>query len=122
HGTHVAGIVAANGGSKGVAPGAKLIIIKAANSKKGKPMKEKLAEEMDISPNYLSSIERGKENQTFDMLVKFSDALEVEMWELFDFGHEVSPSELRELLNSFATEIDEEKLRLAVKVLRAMIR
>lgn len=32
HGTHVAGIVAANGSIKGVAPGAKIVMIKAANS------------------------------------------------------------------------------------------
>lgn len=83
---------------------------------------EYLAGKMDISPNYLSSIERGKENPTLDMLMKFSDALKVEMWELFDFGHEVGPKELREMLNRFAKEIDDEKLKLAVKVLRAMVR
>jgi transcriptional regulator with XRE-family HTH domain len=83
---------------------------------------EYLAEKMDISPNYLSSIERGQENPTFDMLMKFSDALKVEMWELFDFGHEAGPKELQEILNRFAKETDEEKLRLAVKVLRAMAR
>jgi len=52
---------------------------------------------MDISPNYLSSIERGKENPTFDMFIKFSDALNVEMWELFDFGHEVSLGERKNI-------------------------
>lgn len=83
---------------------------------------EYLAGKMDISPNYLSSIERGRENPTFDMLIKFSDALKVEMWQLFDFGHEVSPKELREMLNRFAKEIDDEKLKLAVKVLRAIVR
>ncbi len=56
------------------------------------------------------------------MLIKFSDALEVEMWELFDFGHEAGTRELREMMKKFTKEIDEEKLRLAVKVLRAMVR
>lgn len=83
---------------------------------------ENLAEKMDISTNYLSSIERGKENPTFDMLVKFSGALEVEMWELFDFGHEASSKELREMMNRFVKEIDEEKLMQVVKVVRAMVR
>ena len=59
---------------------------------------EYLAERMDINPKYLSSIERGKENPTFDMLTKFSTALRVEMWELFDYGQEVSPKELRKML------------------------
>lgn len=84
---------------------------------------ENLAERMDISTNYLSCIERGKENPTFDMLMKFSDNLKVEMWELFDFGHEdVNPKELRKMLNNFTKEVDEEKLRSVVKVLRALVR
>jgi len=83
---------------------------------------EYLAEKMNISPNYLSSIERGKENPTFDMLMKLSDSLEVEMWELFEFGHEVSRKELKEMLNRFVKETDEEKLKLAVKVMRALVR
>lgn len=83
---------------------------------------EKLAEKMDISSNYLSSIERGKENPTFDMLVKFTEALGLEMWEIFDFGHEVGLKELREALNKLSKEADEEKLRAAVRILRAVMR
>lgn len=83
---------------------------------------EKLAEKMDISPNYLSSIERGKENPTFDMLAKFADALKVEMWEMFDFGHEVGVKELKEAIGKLTKEADEEKLRAAVKILRAVVR
>ena len=83
---------------------------------------ENLAEMMDISSNYLSSIERGKENPTFDMLEKISTALGVEIREIFDFGHEISQDELRKMLNKFAKEADEEDLRLAVKILRAVMR
>jgi transcriptional regulator with XRE-family HTH domain len=83
---------------------------------------EYLAEKMDISTNYLSSIERGKENPTFDMLIKFSLALKVDMWELFDFEHEVNSKELRDMLNKLSKEVNEEKLMLAVRVLRAMVR
>lgn len=84
---------------------------------------ENLAERMDISPNYLSSIERGKENPTLDMLIKFSKGLKVEMWELFDFAHEeMNSKELRKSFNNFAKEVDEVKLRLAVKLLRALVR
>jgi len=83
---------------------------------------EKLAEKMDISSNYLSSIERGKENPTFDMLAKFAEALKVEMWEMFDFGHEVGVKELKDTLTKFMKEADEENLRAAVKILRAVVR
>jgi len=83
---------------------------------------EYLSERMDISSNYLSSIERGQENPTFDMLIKLSDALKADLWELFDFGHEVGKKDLKGILNKFIKEIDEEKLRLAIKILRAMAR
>lgn len=83
---------------------------------------ENLAEKMDISTNYLSSIERGKENPTFDLLMKLSDAVEVEMWELFDFGHEKGPKELRAMLIRFAKDFNEEKLKHAVRILRVISR
>ena len=38
---------------------------------------ERLAEVMDINAKYLSNIERGKKNPTFDMLIKLVDALGV---------------------------------------------
>lgn len=83
---------------------------------------EKVAEKADISPNYLSRIECGKENPTLDMLIKLADALKVEMWEVFDFGHGASIKELREAMNRLLKETDEEKIRLAVKILRAVAR
>lgn len=48
---------------------------------------EDVAELADINPNYLSRIERGRENPTLDMLIKLSHALGAEMQEMFDFGH-----------------------------------
>lgn len=83
---------------------------------------EKLAEVMDINAKYLSNIERGKENPTLDMLIRFAEALKVEMWEMFDFGHEVGTKELKDTLTKFMKEADEEKLRAAVKLLRAVMR
>ncbi len=56
---------------------------------------EQLAEKADINSKYLSRMERGTENPTLDMLIKLSNALEIEMWEMFDFGHVVSHKELR---------------------------
>lgn len=83
---------------------------------------EQVAEKADISPNYLSRIECGKENPTLDMLMKLANALNIEMWEMFDFVHGVNIKELREVLNRLLKETDEEKLRLAVKILRAVAR
>ena len=49
------------------------------------------------------------------MPIKFTDALGVDMWEIFDFGDEVSITELREAMNRLLKETDKEKIRLAVK-------
>jgi transcriptional regulator with XRE-family HTH domain len=84
---------------------------------------EALAERAETSPNYLSRMERGTENPTLDMLIKIAVALEVELWELFDYKHKTNTKELREMLKGFATEVkDEEKLQIAVRVLRSIAR
>jgi len=83
---------------------------------------DQVAERADISPNYLSRIECGKENPTLDMLIKLSHALEVEMWEMFDFGHVLSQKELKETFQKLAKSADEPTLRLALKVIRAVNR
>lgn len=83
---------------------------------------EELAEKAETSPNYLSRMERGTENPTLEMLIKISRALGVEMRETFDFGHEESLRELKEFMIEFIRESDEEKIRLTVKILRAISR
>ncbi len=83
---------------------------------------EKIADKADISPNYLSRIECGRENPTLDMFIKLSNALEVEMLEMFDFRHVVSHKELKEAVQNISKTADEPTLSLALKVLRAVIR
>ncbi len=84
---------------------------------------EAVAEKAETSPNYLSRMERGTENPTLDMLIKISEALGVELWELFDYKHEVSSKALREMLKNLASEIaDEERLKTAVRILRVITR
>lgn len=90
--------------------------------KKQRLSQDQVAEKADISPNYLSRIECGKENPTLDMLIKLSNALEVEMWEMFDFGHVESQKELKEAIQRFSKTSDEPTLRLAFKVIRAVSR
>jgi len=83
---------------------------------------EQLAEKADINSKYLSRMERGTENPTLDMLIKLSKALEVEMWEMFDFGHVVSHKELKEAVQNFIKTADEPALRIALKIFRAVSR
>src|SRR3989338_7076055 len=47
---------------------------------------ERLAEIIGINPKYLSSIERGEENPTLDLLMRLSQGLKVEMQEIFKVG------------------------------------
>lgn len=67
-------------------------------------------------------MERGTENPTIDMLIKLVRALDVEMWEMFDFGHVLSQKELKETFQNLAKSADEPTLRLALKVIRAVSR
>ncbi|MBI3793680.1 MAG: helix-turn-helix transcriptional regulator [Nitrospinae bacterium] len=83
---------------------------------------EELAEIADTSASYLSRMERGTENPTLDMLGKISDALGVEMWELFDYGHQTGAKEIKEAINRLVKDADEKDLRLAIKVFRSVIR
>lgn len=56
------------------------------------------------------------------MLIKLSTALEVEMWEMFDFGHVAGRKELKDTIQAFVKTADEPALRLALKILRAVVR
>lgn len=84
--------------------------------------RESFAEKADISTNYLGRMERGTENPTLDMLFKIAKALNVETWELLDFKHETNHRELKELLTELLNEAETEQLRLAVKILRSIVR
>jgi transcriptional regulator with XRE-family HTH domain len=46
---------------------------------------EKLAERAGISAQYVSNIERGKENPTLDLLLGLADALKISLGEMCDF-------------------------------------
>ncbi len=96
--------------------------IKELRKRKGLSQEE-VAEKAETSPNYVSRMERGTENPTLDMLIKISEALEVDMWELFDFKHQESSKALKEILWKIAGEIqDEDKLKIAVRLLRVIAR
>lgn len=55
---------------------------------------EQLAEKMDVTPNYISRLERGMHNPPFITISKVADALDVEPYELF-----IKRSDLTELPN-----------------------
>ena len=81
---------------------------------------EKLSEKIGMSSKYLSSIERGKENPTFDTFIKLAKALNVEISELFNYADDKSVQESKKYLRDLLKGTDKGKLDLAVKMLRSI--
>jgi transcriptional regulator with XRE-family HTH domain len=80
---------------------------------------EQLAEQIDINPKYLSSIERGLENPTLDLLCRLATGLHVHLYELFQF--EPDAAQLRTTLRRLTADVRDEELRRAVRVLEVLI-
>jgi transcriptional regulator with XRE-family HTH domain len=85
---------------------------------------EALAERAGITGQYVSNIERGKENPTLDMLFTFADALNVGLTEMCDYEtvETMDRRRLRGLLGELLKTADPVQLRRAVKVLKAVLR
>lgn len=96
--------------------------IKALRKQKGWSQ-ERLAERVGISTQYLSNIERGKENPTLDLLLRLADSLRVSPAEIFDFEAEgLDRKALQAEIRKVMETADVERLRTALKVLRAILR
>lgn len=84
---------------------------------------EKLAEKCDINSKYISRIEMGLQFPSFDVLAKITAAMRMEMKDVFDFNHSAkTTNELRKDLRRLVEEADGEKLQLAYKTLKAILR
>ena len=83
---------------------------------------EQLAGKMGIGPKYLSSIERGKENPTLNTLISLSEALEVDLGEIFAFVQIEDPGKRKSVITSLLDKADDEQLRLAFKILSALLK
>lgn len=83
---------------------------------------EKLSEKAGISTRYLSRLEVGKQNPSIDTLVKIAKALTIEVWELYDFTPHGTVKELKTVARKLLDELDEQKLRLVIKIVRAIAR
>ena len=83
---------------------------------------DQLSEQMEINPKYLSSIERGKENPTLNTLIKICQSLDVELDQIFRFVEIEDPDTRKSLIMSLLDEASDEELKLAYKILSAIIR
>jgi transcriptional regulator with XRE-family HTH domain len=84
---------------------------------------EQLAEKCDVNSKYISRIEMGYSFPSFNILEKICDTLHVEMRDMFDFGHSSKTAgELRKEMRGMMEQADGEKLKLAYKTLKAILR
>ncbi len=83
---------------------------------------DQLSERAQISPQYLSNIERGRENPTLDTLIRLAESLKVEVWEMFLVDSETPDVQmLRRKIDRLLQEADGERLRLILKLLHAAL-
>ena len=83
-----------------------------------------LAERVDISPEFMSRLERGLKAPSLDTADKIATALGISLSELFDFG-EVQVGEKEELLmglRSLLGDAELETVKLVVRVGRTIVR
>jgi transcriptional regulator with XRE-family HTH domain len=83
---------------------------------------DQLAEQVGLSPKYISGIERGVENPTMDILIRLAKMLGVEPYDLFLFGEsEETEKALRKGIEKMVRETDREKLQLYFDVMRNIL-
>jgi transcriptional regulator with XRE-family HTH domain len=81
---------------------------------------EELAERMESGAKYVSSLERGRENPTLDMLVNVARTLKVEPVDLFNYAWlKLSESEIRKKIKTLADRADSDRLRDILALVKA---
>lgn len=90
--------------------------------KKKRLTQGQLSEKMGINPKYLSGIERGAENPTLNTLIKLAQSLDIEISEIFSSLQTEDPAKRKPLINALLKDADDEQLRLAYKILAAIIK
>ena len=83
---------------------------------------EALAEQVDLTPQYLSRLEGGRQSPSVETVAKLAEALQVELRELFDLDHQGSVKDVRVKLRTLIQESSEAQLRVSLKVLHALSR
>jgi len=82
---------------------------------------DRLAEQVNINPKYLSNIERGLENPTLDTLLRLAVSLKVELWEMLLPDKELSSDALKKKIKSLLDEASGERLQMVVRLLQAAL-
>ena len=82
---------------------------------------DQLAERVDLATRYISLIEVGRSSPSLEAIENIARVLEVELKELFDFGHlDPMMTSPEELLRGIG-ELDEGKRQLIYLLVKAMV-
>lgn len=82
---------------------------------------EELAEKCDINSKYLSNIERGKENPTLNTIIKLSQSLGVEPYDLFTCLDSQDPAKAKALIKLLLKKASTAQQKTISKILSAII-
>jgi len=82
---------------------------------------EQLAEKAGISDKYLGELERGQKNVSVSVVERISAALDVEISDLLDFGHEKGKTDLRREIATLANRASDRDLQTILRVLKSVL-
>jgi transcriptional regulator with XRE-family HTH domain len=94
--------------------------IKALRMKKGLTQEE-LSELVGINPKYLSGIERGRENPTFNTFISLAKSLEVDLGEVFVMLEAEDSEQNKEYAHDLLDNASGEQSKVIYKVIRAVL-
>lgn len=94
--------------------------IKELRAKKGFTQ-EKLAEMMGINSKYMSGIERGNENPTLNTFIKLSDALEIEIGDIFSFLESQDLKKSKQLIRDYIKSASPKEITVLSKIVKSVL-
>jgi transcriptional regulator with XRE-family HTH domain len=94
--------------------------IRALRTIKGWTQQE-LGNQADVNYKFIGEIERGQQNPSFNILVKISNALGVDIFELFRFEQETfNRNEIEKRIQSILKKLSDDTLRNILLLLNAL--
>ena len=83
---------------------------------------EGLSIQVDVDPKYISFIECGRSSPSLETMENIARALGVEIKDLFEFAHLQAGGVKVEEIEQLLAGADEEKKRMIMKIVRAVVR
>lgn len=83
---------------------------------------EKFAELCEISPRYISELERGEANATVNVLEPIAASLGIKLKDLFDIEHESERGVLMKEIAEFLVFANDEQLKTIYRIFNAVLR